>query len=159
MKSPSFLIGKTGETRHPASIVDNTYGSRNFVSKIRNCKKQKCLPKDLGGHEIRSAIIVDMIESKNLKFTKESQSTRRLVNKFVDIAKRLGHGDKINSTFQSVEDDHIPFLKAGVEAINVIDFNNLQHWHEPSDLPDTVSKQSIETSGKIVLSLALLEAL
>jgi Zn-dependent M28 family amino/carboxypeptidase len=53
-----------------------------------------------------------------------------------------------------VEDDHLPFVRAGVRAIDLIDLDygpqNSFH-HTPEDTMDKLSTQSLEIAGRTVL--------
>ena len=48
------------------------------------------------------------------------------------------------------EDDHIPFVKAGVAAIDLIDIANYPPWHNDTDTMDQLSAQSMEIVGTVV---------
>jgi Zn-dependent M28 family amino/carboxypeptidase len=50
----------------------------------------------------------------------------------------------------AVEDDHAPFLRAGVPAVLLIDFD-YPPWHTADDTPDKVSAQSLAVVGDVVL--------
>jgi Zn-dependent M28 family amino/carboxypeptidase len=49
-----------------------------------------------------------------------------------------------------VEDDHAPFLAAGVPAALLIDFD-FPPWHTADDTLDKVSAQSLAVVGDVVL--------
>jgi len=49
-----------------------------------------------------------------------------------------------------VEDDHVQFLKAGVPAALLIDFD-FPPWHTAEDTLDKVSAQSLAVVGDVVL--------
>jgi hypothetical protein len=49
-----------------------------------------------------------------------------------------------------VEDDHVPFLQAGVPATLLIDFD-FPAWHTAEDTLDTVSADSMAVVGEVVL--------
>jgi Zn-dependent M28 family amino/carboxypeptidase len=49
-----------------------------------------------------------------------------------------------------VEDDHAPFLKAGVPAALLIDFD-FPPWHTANDTLDKVSPQSLQIVGDVLL--------
>ena len=53
-------------------------------------------------------------------------------------------------------DDHISFLKRGVDVINLIDFNfgpDNSYWHTPEDTLDKLSSHSLEVVGKVLLEV------
>jgi glutaminyl-peptide cyclotransferase len=51
----------------------------------------------------------------------------------------------------TVEDDHVPFLRAGVAAVDVIDLDN-PTWHTAQDDLEHVSRQSLQTVGDVILA-------
>jgi hypothetical protein len=53
------------------------------------------------------------------------------------------------SSESSVLDDHTPFQKAGVPAINLIDWR-FPCWHETCDNLSAVSEPSLDASGEAV---------
>jgi Zn-dependent M28 family amino/carboxypeptidase len=48
-----------------------------------------------------------------------------------------------------VYDDHMPFLEAKHQYVNIIDFD-YPYWHTTSDTADKVSPRSLERIGKTV---------
>ena len=51
----------------------------------------------------------------------------------------------------TIEDDHIPFLRAGVPSVDLIDLDN-PTWHTPQDTIEFVSARSLQTVGDVVLA-------
>ena len=49
----------------------------------------------------------------------------------------------------AVEDDHVPFLKAGVPAVDLIDLEYAP-WHTAEDTLDKVSARSMEVVGRVL---------
>lgn len=150
-----------GETIHPLRQQDNTYGSRYFVSQLDSCQnsKKKCLPKDWGGGAIEALILLDLIGSKNARLTLDSNSTKEL-NTLAQVLDKKMSTAASDSLFQGsnsmpISDDHLPFLKAGIDAIDLIDFQNLDHWHKPSDTLEKISFDSIEKISRLSIALAL----
>ena len=47
-------------------------------------------------------------------------------------------------------DDHIPFIHAGIRAVDVIDFD-YPYWHTTSDTVDKVSAESLKAVGDTIL--------
>jgi Zn-dependent M28 family amino/carboxypeptidase len=77
------------------------------------------------------------------------------------VAHRLGYTKNFLDSTTAVEDDHIPFVNAGVAAIDLIDFNygpNNSYWHTAQDTPEHCSPLSLTIVGRVVLeSLAEIE--
>jgi glutaminyl-peptide cyclotransferase len=51
----------------------------------------------------------------------------------------------------SIDDDHMPFLRAGVPAVDIIDLD-YRAWHTAADTLDNVSARSLQIVGDVVLA-------
>jgi hypothetical protein len=122
--------------------TDHTYGSRRYVEIARSSGTLKA---------IRAMLLVDMVGDRNLNIRRESNSTRWLTDILWAAAGRLGHGDVFLDEPLAVEDDHVPFLEAGVPAVDIIDLD-YPAWHTPNDTLDKVSARSLQTVGDVVLA-------
>lgn len=101
------------------------------------------------------AIILDMIGDADLNIHYERNSDPALSQEIWQIAHDLGYGDKfIKSTKYSILDDHIPFLQAGIPAVDIIDFD-YPYWHTIEDTPDKVSPDSLKAVGDTMRSWLL----
>ena len=126
---------------------DNTYGSRHYVDAARKSGSLKSL---------RALILLDMIGDRNLTIRRESNSTRWLTDIVWGAAKKLGHSAFMDEE-TTVEDDHIPFLKAGVPSVDIIDLDYPQ-WHTAQDTLDAVGARSLQVVGEVVVAaLPLIE--
>jgi len=122
--------------------TDNTYGSRHYVEVATKAGRLK---------SIRALILLDMIGDRNLNIRRESNSTPWLTDVVWNVARRLGHQASFINESMAVEDDHIPFLKAGVEAIDIIDLD-YPAWHTAQDTLDAVSARSLQIVGDVVVA-------
>ena len=50
-----------------------------------------------------------------------------------------------------IEDDHLPFVKAGVPSVDIIDLEYPQ-WHTAEDTLDAVSARSLQVVGDVVVA-------
>ena len=126
---------------------DNTYGSRHYVEAARKSGSLKSL---------RALILLDMVGDRNLTIRRESNSTRWLTDIVWGAAKKLGHRAFMDEE-TTVEDDHIPFLKAGVPSVDIIDLDYPQ-WHTAQDTIDAVAARSLQVVGEVVVAaLPLIE--
>jgi hypothetical protein len=148
-----------GLITHPARMVDNTYGSRHFASKLTPCSFEKtkslCLPPSLGGRPLVALIVLDMIGSPQIKLVKDSFSSPWMVDHLVKVARKLGLESLFEKTFRGIEDDHIAFVQKGVSALDIIDFSNLNYWHAQGDYADKISYDSVHKAATLGLALAL----
>ena len=100
-------------------------------------------------------ILLDMIGGKNLRVPKEVNSAygAPLLTKLLFThAARIG----LSSTFPNAEgmvidDDHLPFIRAGVPTVDLIDLTYPQ-WHTLSDTPEHCSPKSLESVGILLKS-------
>lgn len=95
----------------------------------------------------RAAIIVDMVGDANLNIYMERNSNTALMAEIWGRAAKLGFGQQFIPTVKySMEDDHTPFLAAGIPAVDIIDFD-YPYWHTAADTPDKVSPKSLQIVG------------
>lgn len=96
----------------------------------------------------RAVVIVDMIGDADLNIYKERNSDPELTDEIWAVAESLGYGDVFIPEYKhSMLDDHTPFLRAGIPAMDIIDFD-YPYWHTLADTPDKVSAQSLEAVGR-----------
>jgi glutaminyl-peptide cyclotransferase len=124
------------------SATDSTYGSRHYVAAAQ---------KDGTLRSIKAFILLDMIGDRQLNIRRESNSTPWLTDIIWSTAQRLGHGRSFLPESTPIEDDHLPFLKAGVPAVDIIDLD-YPAWHTAQDTLDNVSAQSLQIVGDVVLA-------
>ena len=122
--------------------TDHTYGSRHYVQAAQKAG-------DLG--RIKALVLLDMIGDSNLVIRRDSNSTPWLVEVIWAAAGRLGHRAVFSNELTSIEDDHIPFLRAGVPAVDVIDLDN-PTWHTAKDTLEYVSERSLQIVGDVILA-------
>jgi hypothetical protein len=120
---------------------DNTYGSRHYVEAAR---------RDGTLRQIGALVLVDMIGERGLRLKRESQSTPWLTDLIWQHARRLGRPQFVDEV-TTVLDDHVPFLEAGVSAIDIIDLE-YEFWHEAGDTIDKVAPESLQAVGDVLLA-------
>jgi glutaminyl-peptide cyclotransferase len=124
------------------------FGSKHFAAEYRKARQKRDAKAYVG------AILLDMVGGKKAKFPVEQNSwsaASGLVKDVYLIADELKcpafRGDEYSKW--EVEDDHIALNKAGIPAIDIIDFD-YEHWHRLSDLPENCSGESLEQVAKVV---------
>src|SRR5262249_41593625 len=123
---------------------DNTYGSRHYVSKLRESDELQ---------RTRALILLDMMGYKNLELGRDTLSTRRLQDIIWQTGRELGYAKVFANREEGVgEDDHEPFLQAKVDSVDLIQLNTYPHWHKADDTIDKVSAQSMKIVGETVLA-------
>ena len=124
---------------------DNTYGSRELAARM-------ALSGELS--RVRAMLLADLVGNHKLRLKRESQSTPWLTDLVWSTAARLGYGRIFVSDSSPVEDDHLPFLRRGVAAVDIIDLENPQddsYWHKTSDTLDKVSARSLAVVGHVLI--------
>jgi Zn-dependent M28 family amino/carboxypeptidase len=95
-----------------------------------------------------AAVIIDMIGDADLNIYYEKNSDSRLLIQIWDQAAKLGFGSAFIPEYRHrILDDHIPFLQAGIPAVDLIDFD-YPYWHTTSDTADKVSPESLYMVGE-----------
>jgi Zn-dependent M28 family amino/carboxypeptidase len=124
---------------------DSLYGSRRFVSTLK------------GQKPVKAAIVLDMIGDKDLKLVRSAASDPKLQGIAEDLLKRAGMADLLERTPERVDDDHIPFVEAGIPALHVMDFTYGgpsvpgRYWHTAADTVDKLSERSLSIVGELTL--------
>ncbi len=127
------------------TATDSLYGSRHLVQKLASSG-------DLA--RIQAMLLVDMIGDADLDIHREYSSTSWLMDTVFSVARRLGYAKYFPDTPMAVEDDHIPFVNAGVAAADLIDLDygpQNSYWHSDKDIPDHCSPLSLTIVGRVVL--------
>lgn len=102
-----------------------------------------------------SVVVVDMIGDADLNIFMERNSTRKLTEEIWEIAAALGYQDQfISQPKWTIIDDHLPFVQAGIPAVDIIDFD-YPFWHTVEDTIDKVSPESLQIVGDVVLTWLL----
>jgi glutaminyl-peptide cyclotransferase len=103
--------------------------------------------------EIKQVVLLDFIGNRDLRLRCDLSSTASLWEQLRAAARRVGVARVFPSgTQNTVLDDHTPFLRAGIPAIDLIDFD-YACWQKPCDTMAQVSKASMDAAGEAVLEL------
>ena len=127
------------EARESWTATDSLYGSRRMAAELG---KSRRLPSAM--------IVADMIGDRDLGIRREAGSTPWMTDVIWSSAARLGYTAHFLPESLAVEDDHAPFVRLGVPAALLIDFD-FPPWHTPEDTLDKVSAKSLEIVGKVIL--------
>ena len=136
--APIWLVFFDAEDNGRLEGWDWILGSRAFVEEIPV--------------QPQAVIIVDMIGDADLNIYLEQNSNVTIRTEIWSTAEKLGYGKQfINQEKFSMEDDHTPFLEAGIPAVDLIDFD-YPYWHTTQDTPDKVSAESLQAVGDTLLN-------
>jgi glutaminyl-peptide cyclotransferase len=98
-------------------------------------------------------IIVDMVGDADQQLYMERNSDPELSARIWGLAAELGYADYfLNSVKHSLLDDHTPFARRGIPAVDIIDFD-YPHWHTTADTLDKISPLSLERVGRVLETL------
>ena len=139
-----YLVFFDGEeARRDWTDADSLYGSRHLAAK-RSA--------DGTNRRLKALINVDMTGDKNLRVWWDTNSAASLRGLIWDIADSLGYSAAFPRQGGGIDDDHMPFLNAGVRAADLIDFDSQNtFWHKPADTMDKLSARSFEIIGAVLM--------
>lgn len=109
----------------------------------------------LAGQAPAGVIILDMVGDRDLTIPMEQYSLQYapdLLEMVFDRAAALGLPAFVPETGPAVYDDHVPFLQAGIPAVDLIDFD-YPAWHTTGDVPAACSPASLAQVGTLMVDL------
>ena len=130
------------------SDTNGIYGSRHLADKWSHEGKPP---------PIKALINVDMIGDKDLGIIQEGNSSLALAETgLADRASIWVTGKYFLDSGFATEDDHLPFLRKGVNALDLIDFDygpNNEYWHTEKDTMDKLSAHSLDVVGNVLVAV------
>jgi hypothetical protein len=125
-------------------LIGSTYYSKNMVA----------------GPRPEFAVLFDMVADRELKIFMESNSSigaPQVVDRVWTTAEALGYTAYFDRRARhTLMDDHIPLQRAGIRAIDVVDFDygpDHAWWHSPDDTIDKVSAESLRIVGDVAVAV------
>lgn len=109
----------------------------------------------LAGGSPEGLVLLDMVGKRGLAIPMEGYSLRQSeawTRAVFDRAAALGLDAFVPQPGPAVWDDHVPFLRAGIPAVDLIDFDYPQ-WHTSRDTPEACDPASLEQVGRLVTDL------
>jgi glutaminyl-peptide cyclotransferase len=140
-----FVFFDGEEAQGEWSETDSLYGSRYFVEKLKA---------DGQARAIKAMVLMDMVGDRDLKLENDSSSTPWLMELVRRSAVELGYSKYLAGSQKAMVDDHVPFIRAGIAAVDLIDYHygfNNSLWHTPNDTVDKISPRSLKIVGDIVV--------
>jgi glutaminyl-peptide cyclotransferase len=132
-RQPIWLVFFDGEDSGKIDGWDWIVGSTYFVEHLTSTPE--------------AVVIVDMVGDEDLQLYYERNSDDDLAQEIWEIAADLGYPSFIAEERYSIIDDHIPFIHAGIPAVDIIDFD-YPFWHTAHDTIDKISASSLEQVGR-----------
>jgi len=140
-----FVFFDGEEAQREWSETDSLYGSRYFVEKLKTDGQTRA---------IKALVLMDLVGDRDLKLENDASSTPWLMELVRRSAVELGYSQHLAATQKGMVDDHVPFIRAGIAAVDLIDYDygfNNSLWHTPNDTLDKISPHSLKIVGDIVV--------
>lgn len=101
----------------------------------------------------RMVIIVDMVGDREQEIYYEWNSSLALQERIWQEAASLGYDRYFIPSYKhAIYDDHIPFIRLGMQSALIIDFD-YTYWHTTHDTLDKVSADSLQRVGHVLQSM------
>jgi hypothetical protein len=146
---PLWLVWFDGEEAFGKwSDTDGIYGSRAFVEEMKRTGELA---------QIRAMINFDMIGDRYLGIARDKNAAPWLRSIFWDTGVRLNYGAHFERLPRDIIDDDLPFRKAGVPTLLLIDFSyggsmveHQRNWHTANDTIDKVCAESLQAVADVL---------
>lgn len=144
------LLFFDGEDAGAAGSPDGfCLGSRRLAASCRD------FGSPLAAGTPRGLVLLDMVGDRDLLILQE-QYSRALAPEWTDVvfarAAELGLDAFAAAPGPAVFDDHVPFLQAGIPAVDLIDFD-YPPWHTTGDVPGACAAAGLEQVGRLLVDL------
>ena len=124
---------------------DSLYGTRHLAAKWA---------RDGTLGKIKAFVLADMIGDKDLDIQRDTNSTDWLVALVRQAVKKFGYEKYFFKVEESIQDDHLPFIRRGVPSIDIIDIDygpNDSYHHTDKDTMDKISAHSLTIDGDVFM--------
>lgn len=102
--------------------------------------------------QIGALVLADYVAGRGLRLPREPQSDRVLWRRVQQAAGRVGVGRVFAGVAAgAITDDHVPFLRAGVPAVDLIDWDYPQK-NTVEDTLDRLSLRAIDATGETMVA-------
>lgn len=132
------------------SAHDGLHGSKHLARQLVENGKST---------DVLALILLDMVGDPDYNITIPQNTTPALVRIALKAAEEEGIRSEFSLYRYAIGDDHVPFLNAGMPAINLIDFEfgsdpgRNDYWHTPEDHMGRISAESLGKTGRVVLRM------
>ena len=141
---PVRLVFFDGEDYGAVGSSDYFLGSKHYAAQLKN-KDRRQWP--------YCVLIIDMVGDKQLNIARETYSAENaswLLDLIAKSAQKLKVSQFHNPPKHTVRDDHLPFIKIGVPAVVLMDFD-YPYWHTLQDTLDKCSPESLYAVFSVVV--------
>ncbi len=107
----------------------------------------------LHAEEVRAMVLLDYIGNAGVRLPREGSSTASLWQDVRDAGQKVGvRAIFPDKTQVSIFDDHTPFLRAGIPAVDLIDWS-YEYKDTVQDTYDKLSEDSVDAVGETIVQL------
>jgi Zn-dependent M28 family amino/carboxypeptidase len=141
---PVRLVFFDGEDYGVKHSSDYFLGSKHYAAQLKKADRKEwpyCV------------LIIDMVGDKDLQIVRETYSAENaswLLKMIDESAQKLKVPQFSNQSKVTVRDDHLPFIKIGVPAAVLMDFD-YPYWHTLQDTLDKCSPESLFAVFSVVV--------
>ena len=146
VESYRFLDGE--ECRVAYGPRDGLHGSRHLARQLVEEGRAK---------DVRAVLVLDMVGDRDLTFTLPRNQTPALLRRLLAAARAENVRERCRLLPHDVLDDHEPFLRAGLPAALLMDFEYGRapglndYWHTAEDRLDKLSAESLTIAGRVAV--------
>ncbi|MBN2162316.1 MAG: Zn-dependent exopeptidase M28 [Pontiellaceae bacterium] len=142
----AFFDGEEGIAHYIPG--DGLHGSRHFAKQLVEQGEHK---------QMDGMILLDMVGDRDLQFVLPANSSQPLAKQLLKAAHTTGYRERFSISSSSIiTDDHVPFMQAGIPALDIIDFKygsapgKNDYWHTSQDNLQHISAESLGLTGSVV---------
>jgi glutaminyl-peptide cyclotransferase len=118
---------------------------------LRNgLRGSKVAARSLRGAE--AMILVDLVGDRDLRIRRDTRADPELWRRLQAASARVGTRRHFTSRTTEILDDHVPFARAGIRVLPLVDLE-FRCWHKQCDDLTSVSRASLDAVGETVLEL------
>jgi len=134
-----------------------SYGKRDGLH--GSCRHAQSLFRTGEDRRVTAVIVVDMAGDRDLTVTIPRNSDPRLISLAFESSREENAREKFSLYQGDILDDHVPYIRAGMPAIDIIDFEygsapgRNDYWHTPQDSLDKLSEQSLQIIGRVLIRM------
>jgi glutaminyl-peptide cyclotransferase len=100
--------------------------------------------------EISTMVLLDYVANRGLQLPREGSSSPAVWRRIRAAARAVGAGSVFPDRAQTtILDDHTPFLRAGIPAVDLIDWS--YDGHSVTDTLDKLSRRSVDAVGETLV--------
>ena len=134
----------------PTDPLGFCHGSRHLANSLG------AFGSPLDAASCRGLVLLDMVGKAGARVPQEGYSLTLAPEWTATVFSRaadLGLDMFEPAPGRRIYDDHVPFLQAGIQAVDLIDFDD-PAWHTTGDAPERCSAASLGQAGRLVADLA-----